>query len=143
MRPTLSSRMIERGPCDQDRCHARGHLGESLQHQLSTEARGRTHCGAGESCARSCGYPAHYFRSRQVRWLAANFPDPSVWITPLSERTLHLRLHYRPRVRSQVVIKREYVYVDDIEQCSPDIMLMLRGRTIADPDRPRCKIASL
>ncbi len=68
--------------------------------------------------------------------LAANLPDPVIGLAPSSDRLFHLALEVLPVLVVQVLAGL-HVEIDRVEECSPDVVLMLLEGRVADPDRFR------
>lgn len=67
--------------------------------------------------------------------LSAHLPDPGVGLAPVLEGLAHLLLQDRPDPTVQM-IRRPRVQVDRVQQGTPDVVLLLVVRGVADPDRP-------
>jgi hypothetical protein len=101
----------------------------------SVDDLGTTH-RRGEARTAIARHPAHDLRRREVPGLAANLPDAVVGLAPSSDRLFHLALEVLPVLVVQVLAGLQ-VEVDRVEERSPDVVLVLLERRVADPDRLR------
>src|SRR5919204_910259 len=83
--------------------------------------------------------PAHQLRRREVLRLAAHLPDAAIGQLPVLDRALDGALQDRPHDLGQVVA-RLGVQVHPAEHGSPNIVLLLPVRPVADADGPRALI---
>ena len=79
--------------------------------------------------------PAHDLGRGEVLQRAPDLPDPGVRLAPVLQRLVHLLVQDRPDPAVQVVGGLG-VQVDRVQQRTPDVVLLLRVRGVADPDRP-------
>ncbi len=72
--------------------------------------------------------------------LAADLPDPAIWLAPDLERALYLLLEHDPHPVGQVVA-RAGVQVDRFEYRPPHVVLDVVVSAVADADRARALVA--
>ena len=84
--------------------------------------------------------PAHQLRRDVVLRLAARLPDPLVGLAPDLRRALGLRLDDRPQPPRQPLAAAR-VEQDRVEHRAEDVVLALVEGAVADPHRPRARVA--
>ena len=72
--------------------------------------------------------------------LAADLPDPPVWVAPVLDRGLDLALEDRPDLLVERVA-RPGVQVEGVEQGAPDVVLVLLVGVVAYAHRARAFVA--
>src|SRR5437879_12745048 len=72
--------------------------------------------------------------------VAAHLPQTPIRLTPMFDRALDLTLEHRPDPLVETVV-RPRVDVDRVENCSPNVVLSLRVRRVANADRTRSVVA--
>ena len=84
--------------------------------------------------------PAHQLGRDVVLRLAARLPDPLVRLAPDRGRARRLRLDDRPQAPRQPVAAPR-VEQDRVQRRAVDVVLALVERAVADPHRPRARVA--
>ena len=85
-------------------------------------------------------HPAHDLGGGEVLQLAADLPDAGVGFPPVLQRLVDLLVQDRPDPAVEMVGGLG-VQVDRVEQGTPDVVLLLAVRGVADPHRPGVGVA--